>query len=146
MERTNIAMTDRLSEQQIEILQLFENELADVQFPGLDINVLHEAVEQVAEAAKEVEAAEAALALARGQLEAAQEALSGRCAKAVSYARVYADGNEALSERLAGLQGVRARSALGDGDEGPRKRRRARTRTGETSLFESTPVSEMPSA
>jgi ElaB/YqjD/DUF883 family membrane-anchored ribosome-binding protein len=82
------------------VLELFENELATLKFPDIDQAVLSEAAHAVHEHAESVARAEAALQAAREALQESQELLLQKCQRAVAYARVYAEENAALCDKL----------------------------------------------
>jgi hypothetical protein len=92
------------------VIELFDTELAELKFPDIDQSVLAEAAARVLSEASAVAAAEAALALAREGLTEAQEALFGRCQRALAYARVYAEEDRALSRKLDAISLPRGRS------------------------------------
>jgi hypothetical protein len=98
------------------ILNLFATTLADVRFADLDAKTLASLASEVEAAAAVVESAEAALAAARGTLQARQDALLQQVQRAVAYARVYAENNEALSQRIDAIALPRTprRSRVGD--------------------------------
>lgn len=129
-----------------EVLGVFQAELQAVQFPGMDLDVLQRAASQVHGLALEMEKAEAAVSLLHKALHTAQEDLNAKCQKAVSYARIYADGNGPLLERLDGLMPRRARNAELEDANVPKKRRRTpKGFSPETNLFE-TATQDLPSA
>lgn len=110
------------------VLDFFDNELVDVQFPGISQATMQAAAENVEALAEEVERAEAALAAAQQTLGEGQELLLLRCQRALAYARVYAAEDDELSRRLQAI-------VLGapDGSRVSRKGRRtelAAARTG----------------
>ncbi len=99
-----------------EVLSVFQGELSGVRFGEID-------AERLSEVASRVVAVQAKVDEAREHLEAAKRVheheLSGLTAlaeKALAYARIHAEGDEALSERLARLVAPEATA--------PRKRRR----------------------
>jgi hypothetical protein len=82
------------------ILELFETTFADVRFADIDANTLGRAAADVQEVATVVASAQAALDSARGALQERQEALLGQVHRAIAYARVYAENDEELIQRL----------------------------------------------
>lgn len=86
-----------------ELRQLFQTELRAVSFPGIDAEVLEGAASRVHDAQSEVERCEAALAAARQLLVEAEEDELGRAQRALAYARVYAEDQPALHQRLAAI-------------------------------------------
>ncbi|HLK36536.1 MAG TPA: hypothetical protein VKU41_07265 [Polyangiaceae bacterium] len=119
------------------LLDLFGTSLADVRFADVDAPSL-------ARCAAEVEVAAQAEAVARSALDAAhlvlqerQEALLQRAQRALAYARVYAEGDSALSASLEaiGLPRATRRATVGDAlvlsatsETSPRPRGRPRKR------------------
>ena len=82
-------------------------DLAALQVPDLDLAVLQAAAVDVDAGAAAVRAAESALAAARDVLSARLDTLSHKCARAVAYARVYAEDNSDLSGKLDALEVAR---------------------------------------
>ncbi len=89
-------------------LELFTTSLADVRFADLDRETLARFAADVEKAGDEVAAAQLALDGARQILQERQEALLQQAQRALAYARVYADGNDALSSRLEAITLPRA--------------------------------------
>lgn len=119
----------------LELIRLFEGELAAVPFPDVDAATLRAARDAVSDASVEVERAEAELAEARQRLERMEQAFERTGRKALAYARVYAEEAPELGERLEALAArlaVKA-PALPGFTEAPRKR--GRPRKSEASLF-----------
>lgn len=81
-------------------LQLFETDLAHVNFAEIDAETLARAVSEVNALAGVVATAQAALDSARNALQERQDALLGQVQRALAYARVYAENDEALTQRL----------------------------------------------
>jgi hypothetical protein len=81
-------------------LQLFETDLAHVNFADIDAETLAHAVSEVNALADVVATAQAALDSARSALQERQDALLGQVQRAIAYARVYAENDEALMQRL----------------------------------------------
>jgi hypothetical protein len=113
-----------------DVLAVFDDALADVRFPDVDGATLHAAAVVVESAHAEVRRLEVALEEARRRLDDAQDALLGRAQRGVAYARIYADGDAALTARLDALVLPRARATRSttpssSAAEAPRKRRRS---------------------
>ena len=108
------------------LLDLFARELSAVRFPDVDRDVLAEGAARVEEAALAVVAAELALAAARTALTEAQDNLHGRAQRALSYARVFADGNPDLRAQLDAIALPRATAAIRPDGTAPKKRGRPR--------------------
>jgi hypothetical protein len=100
-----------------DLLTLFTTALADVRFGDVDAKTLARAAADVESAADVVAAAQAALDSAREVLQERQEALLQQAQRAVAYARVYAESDDALTERLAAIALPRpARRARASGE------------------------------
>lgn len=85
------------------VLDFFDNELADVKFADIDRSVLQTALEQVQVLAEEQARAEAALRAAQDNLQNGLDGLLGKCQRALSYARIYAESDPELSRRLEAI-------------------------------------------
>src|SRR4051794_23559733 len=85
------------------VLDLFATELAEVQFADLDARVLARVAAEVDAAAEATLVAEAALEGARAALHEKTEALVQHAHRALAYARVYAENDEALTARLEAI-------------------------------------------
>jgi SpoVK/Ycf46/Vps4 family AAA+-type ATPase len=83
------------------VLELFREDLRKVRFPDLDSESLAGAAEELNAAQLEVECIEAALASAREVVRERERLLNAQAARGISYARIYAAGNLALSARIA---------------------------------------------
>jgi hypothetical protein len=83
-----------------DLLKLFGQELATVKFPDIDRGVLEEAAAVVKERAEAVARAQAALDAARQSLHESQDALLQKGQRALSYARIFAEDDAELSEKL----------------------------------------------
>jgi hypothetical protein len=118
------------------LLDLFATTLADVRFADVDAQTLARVASEVDAAAAVVASAEATLASAREALQERQDALLLHAQRAVAYARVYAENDESLSERLSAIalpRGARRTRASGDAlvlspDPEPAPRPRGRPR------------------
>lgn len=128
-----------------EVLTLFSADLAEVTFPGVDASTLADLAEQVRARAVDVARARAVLEETRTALLEAQDLLEERAHRAVGYARVFAEGDAELEERLAALALNRGRprkaarntpsratngrteSAEVEADAEPKKRRKKRS-------------------
>lgn len=109
---------------QRELLEVFSTELSEVKFPDMDAGVLKEAVERVKEKAEAVAKAQAALEEAKQALGESQEALQQKGQRALAYARVFAEGDAALSTKLEALHLTRpVRKEAAQGEESAPKRR-----------------------
>jgi hypothetical protein len=90
------------------LLDLFATSLADVRFADVDGQSLASCAAEVEVAARSVAAAQAALDGAREGLQQKQDALLQRAQRALAYARVYAESDEALSQKLDAVSLPRA--------------------------------------
>lgn len=107
---TAVALDSPISPALQAVLELFDTELLALKFPDVDQAVLREAAARVMTQAEAVAAAEQALATAREGLGDAQEALLGKCQRALAYARVYAEEDRELSRRLESINLPRPRA------------------------------------
>ncbi len=82
------------------VLDLFATALAEVRFADVDAQTLARLAAEVQSAGENVASAEAVLDGARRALDERQEVLLQHVQRAVAYARVYAENDEALSRRL----------------------------------------------
>ncbi len=85
------------------VLDLFTTELTAVRFGDVDANVLGRLAADTLAAAEAVAVAQAALDGARGALQERQDALHQQAQRALAYARVYAESDDALSMRLEAI-------------------------------------------
>jgi hypothetical protein len=115
-----------------DVIALFEDALAGVRFPELD----HERLEHMAAAAR---AAQLELERIEGELLQAQACVAEHAAsllacaeRGLAYARVFAEGNDALSARVAQLGSKPASAAK---REEPSKRRARKQGNGGAALF-----------
>jgi hypothetical protein len=95
--------SDSLAPALRELLDVFERELADVHFPGVDRKVLHDLATQVEGEGQRVEALRLQLEDAQNILSDAQTRLVRAAELGLAYARVYAADDAALQERLSTL-------------------------------------------
>ena len=98
-----------------ELLSVFEGELAEVHFPGVDAKALTELAHQVAEESQRVEVLRQQIEEAQTLLTEAQQKLLRTAELGLAYARVYAAEDAALLSRLSDLH-------VGPG-EPPRRRK-----------------------
>jgi hypothetical protein len=82
------------------LLDLFTTSLVDVRFADVDAPALARLASGVEAAAEAVSDAQAALDATREALQERQDALLQHAQRALAYARVYAEGDASLSERL----------------------------------------------
>ena len=86
-----------------QVIDLYTDELADVRFPDLDLSALLYAQAELHAAQLEVERVEAELADKRAELELRSQALVAKAERALAYARIFAQGDEQLTPRLADI-------------------------------------------
>jgi hypothetical protein len=85
------------------VLDLFSTSLADERFGDIDAQSLARIAADVQSAANAVAAAQAVLDVARAELHGREEALLLHTQRALAYARVFAENDEALSTRLEAI-------------------------------------------
>jgi hypothetical protein len=85
------------------LLDLFATSLAEVRFGDVDAKTLARAAADVQAAAAIVSGAQSALDEARRTLHELEEALLQNAHRAAAYARVYAENDAALSERVSAI-------------------------------------------
>lgn len=90
------------------VLDLFSTHLADVRFGDLDAQSLARASTEVQSAHDVLVASQLALEAARRSLVERQEVLLQQVQRALAYARVYAEADEALSAQLEAVTLPRA--------------------------------------
>lgn len=133
----------------LELVEVFEERGADLKFPDLDAKVLQDAVCEVERAAAEVQRLEAELERARELLSSRQEGLHGKAQRALAYARVFAEEDAELSERLAKVLLPRTRKSVAvrqeaglaePGESAPVRRKRTLKQASEPLFSESQPA------
>lgn len=90
------------------VLEVFEGPLAQVRFADVDAATLRGVASEVEAAAAEIEAQQAALEALRKAQADRQEQLLALAQRALAYAKVYAENDDALSARLAAIHLPRA--------------------------------------
>jgi|GEM_PF-2347971 len=83
------------------LLQIFQDDLDDVRFPDVDSAVLQQLCDDVGAQAEALHQAQLAVEQARQTLSDAQGQLEKKAKQALLYARVYAEDDTDLLERLA---------------------------------------------
>jgi len=101
------------------LLTMYQNELQGVRFPGVDAATLAAGRAQVITAAREVERCAAQLEAAREAQRRAREALVATGRRAQAYARVYAEDQPALRERVESVTLPRALDGAEEGGGEP---------------------------
>jgi len=87
-----------------EVLALFTDQLDKVAFPDLSAETLKKHGDQVQAKLKQVQKAEVALASAQQELNASQQDLTALAARALAYARIYAEDKPELAQRLEAIK------------------------------------------
>lgn len=106
------------------VLALFAEDLADIKFPDVDAAVLRAAAEEVERARAAVTAREAELEAAQDALATKLDTLTAKASRALAYARIYAETNTALLEKVNLISMARmARPAEAVPSSPPAKRR-----------------------
>jgi len=103
-----MADDDSLSPRVKEILALFRDDLAEQRFGDLDADALRALAERARERSLEVAEARATLDATLGELEATRGELSRRAEQALSYARVFAETDPELKEKIEALDALAA--------------------------------------
>jgi hypothetical protein len=85
------------------VLDLFATTLADVRFADVDADTLARIAADVHAASAVVASAQAALDAARATMHERQDALLQHAQRALAYARVYAESDDALSAQLEAI-------------------------------------------
>ncbi|MGH1341713.1 MAG: hypothetical protein ACRBN8_09195 [Nannocystales bacterium] len=88
----------------VKLIDVFEAQLPEVEFPGVNAATLREQATTVDAAAETLAAAEVALREARTQHAEAYGALRTAAERGLGYAQVYATDNTELAEALAGIE------------------------------------------
>lgn len=123
-----------------EVIALYTEAMPEVRFPDLDLQVLESTAAELRAALLCVERATAELEAARTAAQQQSELLELRAERALSYARVFAEGDALLSQRIVALG--RSKSAPVAHSAPPKKRGRPRKNaTSDSDLFEAEPVS-----
>lgn len=84
-----------------EVMTVFAEQLDKVVFPDVSAATLKELADKVHAKVEQVHKAEGALASAQEKLEASQQELTALAARALAYARIYAEDKPALAKQLA---------------------------------------------
>jgi hypothetical protein len=132
--------SDSISAFACEVIALYAEAMPEVRFPDLDLQVLESTAAELRAALLCVERATAELEAARAAAQQHGELLEARAERALSYARVFAEGDPLLSERIVVLS--RSKAAPVTHSAPLKKRGRPRkNQSADTSLFEAEPVS-----
>ena len=93
------------------LMGLFEDDLAGVSFPDVDVATMRDAATRCEEQQSAVEKAEALLANAKTHLEDAQSDLAALTHKTIAYLRVYAADDQELSQKIDNLDPKKRKGA-----------------------------------
>jgi len=104
------------------VLRRFEEALGHVAFPDVSLSTLEEAAESVRTRQAEVDELRSRIAGAEAELKSARNALARMAERGLAYARVFATGDEDLSQKLGKI----------NVEEAPKRRRRKNVRTEES--------------
>lgn len=107
-----------------DVLSLFREQLAEVQFGDLDLALLDAHASALYAAQREVERIEAELAAARDCAAQRSQALMAVAQRALSYARIYAESTPELLPRVAEI--AERRGGVASDANAPKKRGRPR--------------------
>lgn len=84
-----------------EFYDLFKKDLSNVTFPDISIEILENLISEVHEKFSALKEAQAQVIAAQEALEASQNELLQKSIRGLAYAKIYAEGQEELSEKLA---------------------------------------------
>lgn len=135
------------------LIALFDGELKGLRFPDVDKDVLDAHVQDVRARAAAVAKVEEQLRAVQAELEGALDRLNEKAYRAQQYARVFAEGNDALVDKLDALALSKSRTSrslpptpVASTGEAPKKRGRPAKAKSPVNLFggptETTPVLE----
>jgi hypothetical protein len=95
---------DPIAEPIRELLTVFKDHLSTVSFPEVSYAIIEEFAEKVTSAAAKLEESRKQVEVAEEAFGLSTEELLQKCSKALAYAKVYAEGNDELLERLSTIQ------------------------------------------
>lgn len=111
----------------LELLSVYDESLPTVSFPDVSSDILKSLAADVTTKAQELADALAIAEEARVVLDASQNELLLRSTRALAYAKIFAEHDDAMSEKLAAIslgksvriqkKGEKTRSVMADGDE-----------------------------
>lgn len=116
------------------VIELFREDLRKIRFPDVDHDSLAGAAEELRAAQLEVESVESALAAAREVVRERERQLNAQAARGISYARIYAAGNLALSAHITQIDLLTPEAASAPASS-PKKRGRPRKDNHGAELF-----------
>jgi hypothetical protein len=95
--------TDSVSEPVLELLAVFKEKLSSIIFPDVSLAIIEGLIGKVRTGAEKLEDVQKQVELAQQALNASSEELQQKCVKALAYAKVFAEGQDDLTERLAAI-------------------------------------------
>lgn len=110
-----------------QLVEVYEQHLCAVEFPGLNAQTLREQAEEVEHAAEALAQARTAFERASERHRDAVAALRSSADRGLGYARVYGSDDEALTEALSEISLSKGgRTAKGKNAKAPKKRARSK--------------------
>lgn len=109
----------------LELLALFDEALPEVAFPGVDAASLAALATRVRTQTERTAAALSELEAARAELSGARSELRDAAKRALGYAKVYAEGDPELSERVKAIK--LSERKLAPPSRRPRKKRKSKS-------------------
>ncbi|MBN1758991.1 MAG: hypothetical protein JW863_11765 [Chitinispirillaceae bacterium] len=91
-----------------EFLTVYREKLSSVAFPDISLEILENTVQEVLEKGRQLEENKKKVEEAQQVLEAVNENLQQKCSRGLAYAKIYAEGDPALSAQLASINLGRA--------------------------------------
>jgi hypothetical protein len=119
---------DPVSEPLAALIEVFGAHSAALCFPEVDHPTLEGLAAELRQAAAEVERCERSLQQARQVLDERREALRARAERGLAYARIYAEDDEDLRERLDGIDLGATALPAAKAKRAPQQRRSRRTK------------------
>ncbi len=95
--------TESVNEPVLELLAVFKEKLSSIIFPDVSLAILEGLIGKVHTSAEKLEDVQKQVELAQQALNASSEELQQKCVKALAYAKVFAEGQDDLTERLAAI-------------------------------------------
>lgn len=95
------SLEDPISASIKDTIVLFKEEFSTVTFPDVSESILEDLAEKVKKNAQDLEEANNRIAALRDTLESSQNELSQKCMRGLAYAKVYAENNEELLEKIS---------------------------------------------
>jgi hypothetical protein len=86
-----------------ELRIIFKEQLSSVAFPDINLNIIDALIGKVHAGVEELTAAEKRVEAAQEALNAANDELQQKCIKALAYAKIFAEGQEELYDKLSSI-------------------------------------------